>query len=260
MIPIGDRLRTREFPFVNVAIILANALVFLYQILALDDTPRPFLTPLGVRLFPSELDEFFRDWGATPACVRDSLGMDPDVPPQALQNFCPEGGSGLLAPFTAMFIHAGWFHIIGNMLFLWVFGDNIEDRLGHLRYLLFYLAGGLAASAAHTFMNPNDLIPAVGASGAIAAVLGAYLLLFPRATITVVFPWLLFWTAYVPAAFLIVMWFFMQVLSGVAAIGDVTGGGGGVAWWAHIGGFLFGLLLIGLFRPRRRPPVYPLRH
>jgi membrane associated rhomboid family serine protease len=251
MIPIGDRLRTRRYPYVNIALITINFLVFLYQILAIDNTPRLFA--------PSELDQFFMDWGATPACVRNSLGMQPDVPQQALQLFCPAGDAALLTPLTAMFIHGGWLHIIGNMLFLWVFGDNVEDRLGHIPYLIFYLAGGLAASAAHTFMNPNDLIPAVGASGAIAAVLGAYLVLFPRATITVLFPWLLFWTAYVPAAFLIVMWFFMQVLSGVAAIGDVTGGGGGIAWWAHIGGFVFGLVVAGLFVPRKRPPVYALR-
>jgi len=250
MIPIADRLRTRELPYVNVAIITANILVFLYEILALDSTPRFLGTP-------SELDQFFMDWGATPACVRDSLGMSPDVSQRALQVLCPAGGSGLLTPFTAMFIHAGWLHIIGNMLFLWVFGDNVEDRLGHISYLFFYLAGGLAASAAQTFMNPNDLTPAVGASGAIAAVLGAYLVLFPRASVTVVFFPLIFWAIRVPAAFLIILWFFMQVLSGIAAIGDVTGGGGGVAWWAHIGGFVFGLVLVAVFHPRRGPPVHP---
>jgi membrane associated rhomboid family serine protease len=253
MIPIGDRLRTREFPFVNVALIVANVLVFLYEAFALDDTVRRVVTPSGF-FFTSDLDQFFMDWGATPACVRDSLGMNPNVAPQAIQAFCPEGAAGLATPFTAMFIHGGWFHLIGNMLFLWVFGDNVEDRLGHLSYLLFYVAGGLAAAAAQIFMNPNDLVPAVGASGAIAAVLGAYLIMFPRANVLVLFPFLIFLPLYVPASLLIIVWFFMQVFSGVAAIGDVTGGSGGVAWWAHIGGFAFGVAVVWLIRPRRRPP------
>jgi membrane associated rhomboid family serine protease len=245
MIPIGDRLSTRTIPYVNIALIAANFLVFFYE-LSLNTQ-----TPFGRA---SQLDLWFQDWGAVPACVTDSLGLKPDVSARALTVYCG-GNHPLLSLFASMFIHAGWLHILGNMLFLWVFGDNVEDALGHVRYLVFYLIGGLAASATQIALNMNDFVPSVGASGAIAAVMGAYLVMFPRARIAVFIPLFFFLGApYIPAAALIGIWFLMQVFTGVASIGYATGGSGGVAWGAHVGGFIAGLLLVNLFRAGRPPP------
>ena len=242
MIPIGDRLSARTTPYVNIGIIVVNFLVFFYE-----------LTLNSQSMFrgASELDLWFQDWGAVPACVTHSLGLNPGVDPRGLAVLC-NSDSTLLTPFTSMFIHAGWLHILGNMLFLWVFGDNVEDALGHVRYLVFYVLGGLAAAATQIALNMNEFIPSVGASGAIAAVMGAYLVMFPQARIAVVIP--LFWflgATYMPAIALIGIWFFMQLFTGVASIGYATGGEGGVAWWAHIGGFLAGLLLVWAFRGER---------
>jgi membrane associated rhomboid family serine protease len=165
----------------------------------------------------------------------------------------------LLSIVTALFMHAGWVHIIGNMLFLWVFGDNIEDRLGHIGYLAFYLAGGIFASLSQGFADPNSVVPNVGASGAVAAVLGAYLVFFPRATVNVVIPFfiLIFIPIPIPAAVMIGLWFLQNLLAGVATVTTTTADQG-VAFFAHIGGFLFGFLLTLLvFRPLlRRPPRY----
>ena len=252
MIPIGDSVRSRSTPYVNVAIIAVNVIVFFYA-LSLNTFPNP---QFG---FLSELDLFFYDWGTIPACLTDRFGYDPEADPRALAVFCPAGNDVLLTPFTAMFIHGGWLHLIGNMIFLWVFGDNVEDAMGHLRYALFYLVVGLAATATHIAVNQNDLIPAIGASGAIAGVLGAYLFLYPRATVAAILPiFILFWLPfYVPAVLLIGFWFLLQLWSGVAALNatDVVGAGG-VAWFAHIGGFVAGLLLVQLFViGRPRPPT-----
>jgi membrane associated rhomboid family serine protease len=151
-----------------------------------------------------------------------------------------------------MFVHGGWLHLIGNMLFLWVFGDNVEDALGHVRYLLFYLLAGAAAAALQVYVDQDSLVPMVGASGAIAGVLGAYLVLYPRATVAAVIPLLWFFGAFpVPAWVLIIFWFFLQLLNGVATLGagDVTQG---VAFWAHIGGFVAGFALVWLLRRRGR--------
>jgi membrane associated rhomboid family serine protease len=244
MIPVGDRQPTRTIPYVNIAIIAVNFLVFFYELT---------LSTQATLFSPSELDLWFQDWGAVPACITDSLGLKPDVDPRAVAILC-EGDRTLVTPFTAMFMHAGWLHILGNMLFLWVFGDNVEDALGHVRYLLFYLLVGLAATAAQVALNMTDFVPMVGASGAIAGVMGAYLVMFPQARVAVIVPFLWFLgSTYVPAIVLIGMWFLIQLMSGVGSIGYATGGGGGVAWWAHIGGFVAGLLLISLFRPGRRP-------
>jgi len=244
MIPIGDRLPTRGIPYVNIAIIVVNFLVFFYELTL--SAQAPFRGP-------SELDLWFQDWGAVPACITDSLGLKPDVDPRALAVLCNEDRI-LVTPFTAMFMHAGWLHILGNMLFLWVFGDNVEDALGHVRYLVFYLVVGLAATAAQVALSVNDFVPAVGASGAIAGVMGAYLVMYPQARIAVIIPFFWFLGAtYMPALALIGIWFLMQLVSGVGSIGYATGGGGGVAWWAHIGGFVAGLLLVNLFRSGRRP-------
>jgi membrane associated rhomboid family serine protease len=232
MIPVGDSTRRRTTPYVNLAIIAASVLVFVYE--------------LSLNAF--EVNDFFRDRGVVPDQLVAWL----------------ESPSGLGEPstvVTAMFVHGGWLHLIGNMLFLWVFGDNVEDAMGHGRYLLFYLLAGAGAVALQVYVDPESPIPMVGASGAIAGVLGAYLVLYPRATVAVVIPWLWFFGAFpVPAAFLIVFWFLLQLFSGVAALGAATGVTEGIAFWAHVGGFATGLSLVWVFRrPRpRRPPPRPV--
>jgi membrane associated rhomboid family serine protease len=163
----------------------------------------------------------------------------------------------LWTPFlTSAFLHAGWMHFLGNMLYLWIFGDNVEERLGHLPYLLFYLAGAVFAGAAQTLSSPASTVPMVGASGAIAGVMGAYFVLFPRARIEslVVFG---FWVEVisVPAVFYLAIWFAMQLLSGAFALATATGAEGGVAWWAHAGGFAFGALVAVVVRAGRSVPA-----
>ncbi len=162
----------------------------------------------------------------------------------------PEMRSALLS----MFLHGGWGHFLGNMLFLWIFGDNVEDRLGHFRYLLFYLLAGYAATFAHLFFNVTSAVPAIGASGAISGVLGAYLFLYPRAKIVTVV-WFLFFIQFIqiPAIFYLPLWFLIQAVSGLVSLGAETSQSGGVAWFAHIGGFVAGpvlLLLLGGWRKR----------
>jgi membrane associated rhomboid family serine protease len=247
MIPVGDRLSRRSIPYVNVGIIVVNFLVFFYELTL--NTQAPFR---GL----SELDRWFYDWGAIPACISDSLGLKPSVNPGTLAVYCGPNHT-LLAAFTSMFMHAGWLHILGNMLFLWVFGDNVEDAMGHVRYLVFYLIVGLAATATQIALSMDSLVPGIGASGAIAGVMGAYLVMYPRARIAVFMPLFFFLGApYIPAAALIGIWFLMQLFTGVASLGQAAGSG--VAWWAHVGGFLAGVLLVNLFRAGQRPrgPYY----
>jgi membrane associated rhomboid family serine protease len=153
-----------------------------------------------------------------------------------------------------MFLHAGWLHLLSNMLFLWIFGDNVEDSLGHLPYLFFYLLAGIAAMAVQTAFSIDSLVPTVGASGAIAGVMGAYLILHPKALVQVIVVPLFFFPFLVPAALLIGFWFVMQVLGGLADLGATTGSS--IAWWAHIGGFLAGIVLVYLAGgPRRSRPA-----
>ena len=249
MIPVGDSVSSRTFPYVNLAIIAVNLLIFAYELLLGSEGQR---------------NQFLCDWGSIPRDVTNLFA--PPSRPEVAVGPCGFSSSEvgvdvLLRPFTSMFMHAGWFHILGNMLFLWIFGDNVEDALGHVRYLLFYLLCGLGAAAAHILMSPDSLLPAVGASGAIAGVMGAYLVLYPRANIAVFIPlFFLLGTFSIPAIVLIGIWFLMQLFSGIASIGYATGGGGGVAWWAHVGGFLVGMLLITVFRPRRRSRPRPPRY
>ena len=230
MIPVGDSTRRRITPYVNVGIIVACVLVFLYE--------------LSLNAF--EVNEFFQDWGVVPAQLVDWWGSPSSVEEPA-------------TVVTAMFIHGGWLHLIGNMLYLWVFGDNVEDAMGHGRYLLFYLLAGGGAVALQVFLDQDNVIPMVGASGAIAGVLGAYLVLYPRATVAVLIPWFWFFGAFpVPAAFLIIFWFLLQLLNSVASLGTATGVTEGIAFWAHVGGFLTGLALVWVFRrPRPRRPSPP---
>ncbi len=162
----------------------------------------------------------------------------------------------LLTPLSAMFLHGGWGHLLGNMLYLYIFGNNVEDMLGRGRYLLFYLVCGVLSFVVQIVFQPHTMVPNVGASGAIAGVLGAYFLLFPRARVLTLLPLFLF--VEIPAFFFLGIWFLMQFLSGAATIGRTSAMMGGVAWWAHIGGFLAGMLLLKLLLPRdsaRRPVI-----
>jgi len=228
MIPLRDinPLRRRR-PVVTVTLIVLNALFFLYE-LALGPRLQEFLLQAGFR--PAV---FFSEYGGV--------------------------SYGLVTGLLSMFLHGGWAHFLGNMLFLWIFGDNVEDRLGHLRFVVFYLATGYAATFAHALAASASLVPAIGASGAISGVLGAYLLLYPRARIvTLVFFVFFIQLVEVPALVYLPLWFLIQFFSGVASLAASASNvqAGGVAWFAHIGGFVAGvafLWLLGGFEEERRP-------
>jgi membrane associated rhomboid family serine protease len=228
MIPLRDTIPSRTAPVVTVALIAVNVLVFLHE-QALGPYLERFVFAYG--LVPRR----FVYWPGDP--------LDP---------------ARFLPLITSMFWHGGWLHLLGNMLYLWIFGDNVEDKLGHFRYLLFYLAAGVAAALAQVALNPASPLPTVGASGAIAGVLGAYLVSFPRARVVTFIPIFIFpWIVQIPAVFYLAFWFLMQVASGLAELGTRSAGGG-VAWWAHIGGFLAGIVLVKLMEPaRRRPRAVP---
>jgi len=155
--------------------------------------------------------------------------------------------------FTSQFLHAGWMHIIGNMLYLWIFGDNVEDRLGHFRYLLFYLGAGALAAILQVLFNPFSAVPMLGASGAIAGVMGAYFVLYPQSRVlTAVFIIIFFDVIEIPAVFFLGIWFLMQLLSGVGSLGVTNAASGGTAFWAHVGGFVAGVIVGLLLRARDR--------
>jgi len=223
MIPLKDTIPSRTVPFINYTIILLNFLFFLYQL------------SLG-----PHLEKFLYAWGVVPA-----------------QFFAPLSighlhlSQRILPLFTSMFLHGGWLHFLGNMLYLYIFGDNVEDRLGHARYLLFYLLCGVLATAAHLITNHDSRLPTIGASGAIAGVMGAYFFLYPYArVVTLIFIFFFFDIVEIPAFFFLAFWFIFQFLSGtIVATQDAMSGG--VAWWAHIGGFLAGILLLFVFGVRR---------
>lgn len=246
MIPVGDFVRRSTTPYVNWTLIAINVLVFLYTI-TLNTTPDRLLGPFAI----SQADLFFYDWGFMPPCFADYLGIATNASPREVAFFCPTDGREPLTVFSSMFVHAGWGHIAFNMLFLWIFGDNVEDRLGHRRYLLFYLFCGIVASVVQAYFALDTVIPNVGASGAIAGIMGAYLVLYPRAMVTVIIFPIFFFPFVVPAVALMLVWFLTQVFSGLAEIGQTTAGSG-VAWWAHVGGFAAGALVMLLARPRRR--------
>ncbi|HEX9974774.1 MAG TPA: rhomboid family intramembrane serine protease [bacterium] len=223
MIPLRDANPSRTTPLVTYVLILINALVFFYQL------------SLG-----KNVAVFFDFYGIIPAKYF-YLGAEEGV------NFF-----GRFFPFfTSQFLHGGFLHVIGNMWFLWVFGDNIEDHLGRFKFILFYLLCGVAAGLTHVYTNPSSQIPTVGASGAIAGVMGAYTLLFPRARVKTLIPIFYFIQIVdLPAFLFLGIWFVLQFFSG--AISLAAGGAtGGVAWWAHIGGFVVGIVLI-LILPKRK--------
>ena len=264
MIPIGDSNKRRITPWVTYAIILVNFAVFLYtfslpndpevvgqnrrgQDLAelYDDLPHCY----GLETFDTDADRFICKYAFQPREFFDTVSGDSP----ASDN---DRWVAILAIITSMFMHGGWLHILGNMLFLWVFGDNIEDRLGHLVYLVFYLLAGAAAALIQGFIDPDSIIPVLGASGAVAGVLGAYLVWFPGATVRVIIPFfvLIFIPLPVPAWIMIGLWFAQNLLAGYATIAQAAAPDQGVAWFAHIGGFLFGMLIAILAgrKPARR--------
>jgi len=219
MFPLRDTIRSRSLPVVNYILIGLNALVFLLQ---------SSLSERGFNLL-------VRYFGLVPA------------------DFSLLRPMSLLTVFTSMFMHGNWFHLISNMWTLYIFGDNVEDRMGHLRYMVFYLLGGTAAALTHVFFSPRLGVPTVGASGAVAAVLGAYFVLFPAARVVTFIPFFFLpWFVDIPAFFYLGMWFFSQLANGLLANQFMSG----IAWWAHIGGFLFGMLLVRRFIRRPRVEIY----
>jgi membrane associated rhomboid family serine protease len=249
MIPIRDSERSRSIPYVNVTIIAVNIAVFLYEVSLSNQA-------IGARA--TELDRFIYHWANIPACTFDALGWSRSLAGSGA-NICHGQPHPAWTIFSAMFMHGSWIHVLGNMLFLWIFGDNVEDAMGHVLYAIFYLLVGTAGSITHGIVNPDALTPALGASGAIAGVMGAYIVLYPRATVSTLF---IFVPVPLPAFLLIGFWFVSQLFSGVSSLGvNTVGAGGGVAYFAHVGGFVAGAILVNAFawqRPRRALPVRPL--
>jgi membrane associated rhomboid family serine protease len=241
VIPLRDSLRSRSIPYVNYTLIVINVAVFIYQLTLIGDT----VQVNGVTL--TAMDRWVFDWGTVSCRLTASC-------PVAFDRAFGTAPNPWLTLVTATFIHAGLLHLAGNMLFLWIFGDNVEDSMGHFAYLIFYLAVGVIAGLAQVASNSSSTIPAVGASGAIAGVMAAYLVLYPGATVHVLIPIIIIpWFTHVPAFVLMIVWFLLQVMSGLGELGArATGGEGGVAWFAHIGGFVAGLILVWFFRTRRR--------
>ncbi|MGB8648307.1 MAG: rhomboid family intramembrane serine protease [Anaerolineae bacterium] len=240
MVPISDANPTRRVPVINLALIGVNLLVFFYEL----------------QLRTRALNLFFQAWGVIPGDLLDAIAN-------------PLAG-GALHPFltliTSQFIHAGWGHILGNMLFLFIFGDNIEDLMGSVTYLFFYLISGIVAGLTQAFVFAPFLggidIPSIGASGAIAGVLGAYLVMFPGAKVRAIIAPLFFLPFSVPAFIVIGMWFLLQFVFGIGSLNPAAASTGGVAYWAHIGGFIAGMLMIIPFwvRARMAPPSAAQRY
>ena len=231
MLPIKDDQPIYSTPYVNWFLIALNILIFLFQ----------------ATLDPRSSELLARQFGEVPAHLAAFLaGSHRYSVPQVVLPF-----------FTSMFLHGSWMHVLGNMWFLFIFGDNVEDYLGHFKYLVFYLVSGLIAMATQVAINPHSTVPTIGASGAIAGVLGAYFILYPRAR---VLTWFFVFIVYIPAWFVLGEWFVMQFLYGTISLSAAQAGRdlGGVAFWAHVGGFVAGMLMIKLFpeRSRRSPYAY----
>ena len=234
MLPLQDDNPTERPPIVTITIIAACTLVFAYQ-LTLSEKPG---------------EVFAFQYGAIPAVIFSHAALPHDI-------------VSIPAPLTlitSMFLHGGWMHLLGNMLYLWIFGNNIEEAMGHLKFAVFYILCGILAALSHALTDPASQIPMVGASGAISAILGAYLLLYPRARVLVLIPPPFFGTTYVPAVIVLGVWFLGQLYSGGISLGSH---GGGIAFFAHIGGFVAGMALVGLFKHRDVPffaPEHPGRY
>ena len=229
MIPLRDSAPRYSAPFVTVGLIVINTLVFIYQ----------------WRLDPFSLEYLFAQNGVVPLRFAEFVAGRASA------------GAAIPPMLTSMFLHGGFLHLLGNMWFLWIFGDNVEDQLGHFRYLFFYLACGLVASMAHIFANLPSQIPSVGASGAIAGVMAGYMLLFPGARVLTLVPFFLIFTVELPAVVILLYWIVIQVVSGLTTLGTAVAlSQGGVAWWAHVGGFLAGLALVKIMGRRRQVRRY----
>ena len=234
MLPLKDDQPRYSTPFVNGFLIALNILIFFFQWTQMMTDPK------GAELF-------VRTFGMVPSHLAQFLAGSPNYTlPQVVIPF-----------FSSMFLHAGWMHVLGNMWFLYIFGDNVEDYLGHFAYLVFYVLCGLGAMATQVAIYPHSNIPTVGASGAIAGVLGAYFILYPRAR---VLTWFFVFVFYIPAWVMLGYWFVLQFLSGAATLSMAQAGRdvGGVAFWAHVGGFLAGVVMSKIFpeRGRRSPYAY----
>jgi membrane associated rhomboid family serine protease len=213
MFPVSDVIPSRTVPFVTVGLIVVNVLVFFYQLLLPDTQLQLFVASYAV--VPA--------WFWWPSLV------------------------------TSQFLHSGWMHILWNMIYLWIFGDNVEDRLGHGKFLLFYLGAGAAAAVLQILFNPFSGVPMLGASGAIAAVMGAYFVLYPQSRVlTAIFLVLFFDLVEIPAIFFLGIWFLLQLVSGIGSLGISNAAGGGTAFWAHIGGFVVGVAVGAVLRARDR--------
>jgi membrane associated rhomboid family serine protease len=230
MLPLRDHNPIRTTPVINYLLIAVNVLMFFWEVSLGPNIERALF---NVAFIPA------RFWN------RELIVFN------------------VITIFVSMFLHGGLLHVGGNMLYLWIFGDNIEDRLGHFRYLVFYLACGFVATLSHAFVNPGSQVPSIGASGAIAGVLGAYLVLFPKARVTTLIPIFFFITVReLPAVFILGFWFVLQFFSGVGSLGAAQNTGG-VAYFAHIGGFICGMILVALLggmRRRREPPPQQWYH
>jgi membrane associated rhomboid family serine protease len=228
MIPLRDDQPTFSTPFINYFLIALNSLIYLWELSVEMQSPRA-------------LNAFVLQFGLVP---RHAVAI--------VTGHSHLGLAAAIVPiFTSMFLHASFMHVAGNMLFLWIFGDNVEDFLGHFKYLVFYLTSGVAAALTQILVNPSSRLPTVGASGAIAGVLGAYFILYPRARVLVWFPPIFLF--HVPAWLMLGYWFLYQFFSGTVTVIAETAQQGGVAFWAHIGGFAAGVILIKVFpeRPHR---------
>jgi membrane associated rhomboid family serine protease len=223
-IPLNDHIRRQTFWFSTLALIVVNTMVFVYEL------------SLG-----QQINQFVFFFGLIPARYTTAHGV------------IITGLAGFLVPaFTSMFIHGGWLHLIGNMLFLFVFGRSIEDRYGHARFLAIYFLSGFGAAVTHIIFNAGSRVPTIGASGAIAGILGAYLISFPTARITTLIPlFFFFWTVQLPALLILLYWFLIQFVAGFQMLAIESATHGGVAWWAHVGGFLLGIIL-ALILPKQR--------
>ncbi|HIK26748.1 MAG: rhomboid family intramembrane serine protease [Oscillatoriaceae bacterium SKW80] len=226
MVPLRDNNPTRITPYVTYGLIFVNIIIFLYQ----------------MSLQPWQIEQFFRIWAVVPRELTASLQG------QAVASPFPEW----MTLITSQFLHGSILHVAGNMLFLWIFGNNVEDCLGHIKYIIFYITCGVLAALTHWYFSPYSAIPSLGASGAIAGVMGAYILRFPNAEIITLIPLGFFSTiARIPAFFFLGFWFIQQAFNGVASLGIADiGMTGGIAYWAHAGGFVFGAILapiMGIF-------------
>jgi membrane associated rhomboid family serine protease len=240
MIPLRDNIPTARQPVITYALIIANVLVYFFWQrggISFGDPSNPH--------YVCQL----QDWAAYPW---EFTHPGDQAPPIASGCTNPTAPTYLTA-FSAMFMHGGLLHLGGNMLFLWIFGNNVEDSMGRVKFVLFYLIGGLCALALQIIVGPNSQVPTLGASGAIAAVLGGYIILFPRArVVTVIFIIFFFTIIELPALVVLGIWFVEQAVMGYYDLAQPSGGGGGVAYFAHVGGFVFGLAAIRLFASRKR--------